>query len=59
LIGAGLFGIGWGLVGLCPGPAYTSLALGRWEIWLFFPAMLAGMQAFRLGDKMLTKDGAA
>ncbi len=36
LIGAVIFGVGWGLVGLCPGPAYTSLALGRW------PAPLSG-----------------
>ncbi len=43
LAGATLFGIGWGLVGLCPGPAIAGLALGRWELWLFAAAMLAGM----------------
>lgn len=41
--GAVLFGLGWGLVGLCPGPAIAGLALGRWEPWLFVAAMLAGM----------------
>ena len=41
--GAILFGIGWGLVGLCPGPAIAGLVLGRWEPWLFTAAMLAGM----------------
>lgn len=41
--GAALFGVGWGLVGLCPGPAIAGLAFGRWELWLFAAAMLAGM----------------
>ncbi|NLS13390.1 YeeE/YedE family protein [Vibrio sp. SM6] len=42
LMGAALFGIGWGLVGLCPGPALASLGLGDMSIWIFFVAMLAG-----------------
>ncbi|HUT50155.1 MAG TPA: DUF6691 family protein [Alphaproteobacteria bacterium] len=46
--GAALFGIGWGLVGYCPGPAISSLALGRWEPAVFLAAMLAGMFAYRL-----------
>ncbi|PWG03038.1 DUF6691 family protein [Sphingosinicella humi] len=43
LIGAGMFGIGWGLVGFCPGPAVAGLVLGAWQPWLFVVAMLAGM----------------
>jgi uncharacterized protein len=43
LIGAGMFGIGWGLAGLCPGPAVAGLVLGAWQPWLFVGAMLAGM----------------
>ena len=43
LIGAGMFGIGWGLVGFCPGPAAAGLVLGAWQPWLFVGAMLAGM----------------
>ena len=43
LAGAALFGIGWGLVGFCPGPALAALALGYWQPWLFTAAMLAGM----------------
>ena len=43
LVGAVLFGIGWGLVGLCPGPALAGLALGAWQPWVFVAAMLAGM----------------
>lgn len=41
--GAVLFGIGWGLAGLCPGPAVTGLASLNTEVLLFFVAMLAGM----------------
>ncbi|MBU2342462.1 MAG: YeeE/YedE family protein [Alphaproteobacteria bacterium] len=43
LLGGAMFGIGWGLVGLCPGPALAGLVLGTWQIWLFAAAMLAGM----------------
>ena len=46
IAGATLFGIGWGLVGLCPGPALTALSLGRWEIFLFLAAMISGMALF-------------
>lgn len=42
LVGATLFGIGWGLSGYCPGPALTSLLTGNSEVWVFVPAMLAG-----------------
>lgn len=41
--GAALFGIGWGLVGLCPGPAIASLLRGAPEVWGFAAAMVAGM----------------
>jgi uncharacterized membrane protein YedE/YeeE len=41
--GAALFGVGWGLVGFCPGPAIASLVLGLWQPWLFALAMIAGM----------------
>jgi uncharacterized membrane protein YedE/YeeE len=46
--GAALFGIGWGLVGLCPGPALTALTFGPWQVVVFVAAMLAGMALFRL-----------
>lgn len=42
--GAALFGIGWGLAGLCPGPALVNLATGSGDIILFCAALLAGMQ---------------
>lgn len=46
--GSALFGVGWGLVGLCPGPAIVGLALGAKPLLVFVPAMLAGMAAYRL-----------
>ena len=49
--GAALFGAGWGLVGFCPGPAISALALGYWQPWLFILAMLAGMLLERLATK--------
>ena len=42
VIGSMLFGIGWGLSGLCPGPAITDLVTGRMPIVSFVAAMLAG-----------------
>lgn len=47
IAGAALFGIGWGLVGFCPGPAISGLVLGYWQPWLFVAAMLAGMVLHR------------
>lgn len=48
IVGPAIFGIGWGLVGLCPGPAFTALGTGRPEAFLFVTAMLLGMVAARL-----------
>jgi uncharacterized membrane protein YedE/YeeE len=42
VLGAALFGIGWGLAGLCPGPAVTDLVTGRGSVLVFVVAMLAG-----------------
>jgi uncharacterized membrane protein YedE/YeeE len=46
--GAALFGVGWGLVGLCPGPALTVVAFEPWPVLVFVAAMVAGMALFRL-----------
>ncbi|TCL09037.1 hypothetical protein BXY66_1079 [Shimia isoporae] len=43
ILGSVLFGVGWGLAGLCPGPAVASLTYGGWPHWVFFVAMIAGM----------------
>jgi len=45
IIGSVLFGVGWGLAGLCPGPSLASLTYGGWGGLLFLLAMLAGMVA--------------
>src|SRR3546814_12624570 len=43
ITGSILFGVGWGLAGLCPGPAVASLALSPLSVLPFVVAMLAGM----------------
>jgi uncharacterized membrane protein YedE/YeeE len=59
--GAALFGIGWGLVGFCPGPALTALAFGRREPVLFVGAMIVGMVVFNrlaaLPQRVMRIDG--
>jgi uncharacterized membrane protein YedE/YeeE len=45
--GAALFGLGWGLVGYCPGPAIAGLAYGKIETLIFVGAMIAGMALYR------------
>lgn len=42
LTGAVVFGIGWGLVGFCPGPAIASVAFGLKEAFIFVAAMFTG-----------------
>jgi len=51
VIGSLLFGIGWGLAGLCPGPAVVVLGLGNLKAVAFFVAMLAGMGVFELLER--------
>ncbi|HEY0708689.1 MAG TPA: DUF6691 family protein [Polyangia bacterium] len=42
LIGAAIFGVGWGLSGLCPGPAFVSLARANLDIFVFVAALFVG-----------------
>lgn len=42
LAGAAIFGIGWGLAGLCPGPAIAALSSAQWPVVGFVLAMIAG-----------------
>jgi len=51
IVGSVLFGVGWGLAGLCPGPSTVALTSGMAEISLFFGAMLAGMALHSLYNK--------
>jgi uncharacterized membrane protein YedE/YeeE len=50
MLGALLFGVGWGLVGYCPGPALAALAFGATGTIVFAPAMVAGMALAWLVD---------
>lgn len=43
IVGSTLFGMGWGLVGLCPGPSIASLSYGGTSLYIFLAAMLTGM----------------
>ncbi|KIC08480.1 membrane protein [Leisingera sp. ANG-M1] len=45
ILGALLFGAGWGMAGLCPGPAIASLSYNGWQGALFLAAMICGMIA--------------
>ena len=47
-LGAILFGVGWGVIGLCPGPAFAGLLLGGWPVALFVGATLAGMALHKI-----------
>jgi uncharacterized membrane protein YedE/YeeE len=46
VIGATVFGVGWGLAGFCPAPAVLSLMMGQKQAGIFVLAMLAGMGLF-------------
>ena len=54
VIGAVLFGAGWGLAGFCPGPALVSLASGQIKAAAFVLFMLAGMQLFEMFGRRAT-----
>jgi uncharacterized membrane protein YedE/YeeE len=47
LVGAAVFGVGWGLAGYCPGPAITALPLLNLATLVFVAAMLLGMWLVR------------
>jgi uncharacterized membrane protein YedE/YeeE len=51
LLGSSLFGVGWGLVGLCPGPALANLARPAGPTLVFVASMLVGMALFRLRSR--------
>ncbi len=49
MVGALIFGVGWGLGGFCPGPTIVSAAFGDARVWAFVAAMIAGMLVYRIG----------
>ncbi|MDO8650601.1 MAG: YeeE/YedE family protein [Undibacterium sp.] len=56
VVGALIFGIGWGISGYCPGPAIASLASPNWETWVFLPSMLLGVFLHRILTTTKNKD---
>lgn len=46
VVGSIMFGVGWGLCGVCPGPALLNLLSLRVDRWEFFACMVAGMALF-------------
>lgn len=51
VLGALVFGAGWGLAGLCPGPGLVSMAAGQPKAMVFVFAMVAGMILFEFIDR--------
>lgn len=51
MLGAGLFGLGWGAVGLCPGPAIAALGFGGPELLGFVAAMFGGAAGYELLER--------
>ena len=51
LAGATIFGLGWGIGGVCPGPAIASLGGGSIEILIFIATMLIGMKVVTVASK--------
>lgn len=55
VLGSIIFGVGWGLAGYCPGPAFASLAQGGLKPLIFVVAMLLGMGLFEVLERMKAK----
>ncbi|BAU62929.1 hypothetical protein STA3757_02800 [Stanieria sp. NIES-3757] len=55
IIGAAIFGIGWGIAGYCPGPGITALVLGIWNPVLFMIAFIIGSLTYQWYTNKLTK----
>jgi uncharacterized protein len=53
ILGSLIFGIGWGIAGICPAPSFTLIGLGHYEVIYFIVAMLFGVYLFRklFGEK--------
>ncbi len=58
VVGSALFGVGWGLCGICPGPALVDLAGLSAPIIVFVAAMVLGMFGYELWQRNITGDAA-
>jgi uncharacterized protein len=52
VVGSAIFGVGWGLAGICPGPALVLLGAGAVKGAVFVVALLAGMALFEAGQRL-------
>jgi len=59
VVGSVLFGVGWGLAGICPGPALVLVGAGFAKGWIFVAAMLAGMALFEVLERLVPGKRAA
>ena len=55
VFGAVLFGVGWGLSGLCPGPIISSLFTLKKEVFLFLGGIIIGMKVYDFYEKVTTQ----
>jgi uncharacterized membrane protein YedE/YeeE len=55
IIGAAIFGIGWGIAGYCPGPGITALVLGIWNPVLFMIAFIIGSLTYQWYEDLSLK----
>ena len=51
MLGSVTFGVGWGLVGFCPGPALVALGTGEIKVVAFAASMIAGMLVFEAVER--------
>lgn len=56
MMGAVIFGMGWGISGLCPGPGFAVLAINPFPALMFIAALCAGMMAHQLIDNFTGKN---
>lgn len=54
VVGSAIFGVGWGLAGICPGPALVLLGAGALKGLVFVLALLAGMALFEASQRRRT-----
>ena len=59
IIGASLFGIGWGITGFCPGGSIPAITLGEPSVWIFIVSMAAGITLARMWNRFRRSKAAA
>jgi uncharacterized membrane protein YedE/YeeE len=56
MIGSALFGIGWGIAGICPGPGIVNLVTNDSSAFLFVGSLIGGMVLFKFTEKFWEKN---